>query len=45
MSYVFAGYGVVFGTIAVYAAWVVLRGRRAAAAVISDEARRAARSS
>lgn len=40
MSYVIAGYGLVFGTLAVYGAWLVLRGRRAAALLLADEARR-----
>jgi hypothetical protein len=42
MSYVLAGYGAVFGTIVLYGVWVVRRGRRAAAQVLADEARRAA---
>ena len=41
MSYVIAGYSTVFGTLAVYGAWVVIRGRQAAARVLADEARRA----
>ncbi len=41
MSYVIAGYSTVFGTLIVYGAWVVIRGRQAAARVLADEARRA----
>lgn len=40
MSYVIAGYTTVFATLIVYGAWVVIRGRQAAARVLADEARR-----
>ena len=40
MSYVIAGYSTVFGTLVVYSAWVVVRGRQAADRVLADEARR-----
>lgn len=42
MSYVIAGYSAVFATIGTYGAWIVLRGRKAAARVLANEARRSA---
>jgi hypothetical protein len=41
VTYVIAGYSTVFGTLVVYGASVVIRGRQAAARLLADEARRA----